>query len=76
MQRLADQRPPPNGTLAEWDALFDTLLGQLAALAGRVGEAIQAQLPTYRTLGRATLDDEIGFQLERVLRSARGDARR
>ncbi|OHV06504.1 PucR family transcriptional regulator [Mycobacterium talmoniae] len=58
--------------MAEWDALFDTLLGQLAALAGRVGEAIQAQLPTYRTLGRATLDDEIGFQLERVLRSARG----
>ncbi|WP_343575041.1 helix-turn-helix domain-containing protein [Mycobacterium sp.] len=54
-----------------WNALFDTLLGEREVLAGRVREAMQAQLPTYRTLARAALDDEVGLEVERVLRSAR-----
>lgn len=55
-----------------WDVLFDTLLGDRTVLAGRVREAIQAQLSSYRTMPRETLDEEIGFQVERVLRSAHG----
>lgn len=53
-----------------WDVLFDTLLGDRAVLAGRVCEAIQAQLPSYRAMAREALDEEVGFQVERVLRSA------
>jgi hypothetical protein len=53
-----------------WDVLFDTLLGDRAELAGRVREAISAQLPSYRAMPRKALDEEVGFQVERVLRSA------
>jgi hypothetical protein len=53
-----------------WDVLFDTLLGDGAALAGRVRETIQAQLPSYRAMASEALAEEISFQVERVLRSA------
>ncbi len=53
-----------------WDVLFDTLLADRAVLAGRVREAIQAQLPRYRTMPREPLDKDVEFQVERVLRSA------
>ncbi|BBZ11073.1 PucR family transcriptional regulator [Mycobacterium branderi] len=53
-----------------WDVLFDTLLGDRAVLAGRVREAIQAELSSYRAMPGETLDEEVGFQVERVLRSA------
>lgn len=53
-----------------WELLFDTLLGEQKELAGRVREAMQAELPAYRVLPREALDDEVGFEVERVLRSA------
>lgn len=53
-----------------WDVLFDTLLVESAAVAGRVREAIQAQLGSYRSMAPEALDGDVGFQVERVLRSA------
>jgi hypothetical protein len=54
-----------------WDVLFDTLLGDRAEVAGRVREAIHAQLSSYRAIPREALDNEVEFEVERVLRSAR-----
>jgi len=54
-----------------WELLFDTLLGEQKELSRRVREAMQAQLPAYRTLPRDALDDEVGLEVARVLRSAR-----
>jgi hypothetical protein len=54
----------------DWDVLFDTLLGKRAEVVARVGEAIQAQLPSYRAMRREALNHEVGFQVEQVLRSA------
>ena len=54
-----------------WDALFDALLSAQDELGRRVREALQAQLPTYRTLLQEALDAEVGLEVERVLRSAR-----
>src|SRR5579875_735082 len=53
-----------------WDVLFDTLLGDRLVLAGRVCEAIQAQLQCYRGMSCESLTEEIGFQVEQVLGSA------
>ena len=53
-----------------WDILFDTLLAQRAQVAARVREAIQVQLSSYRTMPREALNNEVGFQVEQVLRSA------
>jgi hypothetical protein len=56
---------------AAWDMLFDMLLGERKELSARVREAMQAQLPAYRVLPQEALDEEVGLEVERVLRSAR-----
>lgn len=59
-----------------WDVLFDALLGARPELTECVRMAIRARVPAYRDIQRETLDDEIAFEIERVLRSARADATR
>lgn len=59
------------GASGDWDVLIDLLLGKHSALAERIGDAIQLQLPAYNDVTRSTFDDEVGLQLKRVLRSAR-----
>jgi hypothetical protein len=54
------------------EVLFDTLLDEQAALAGRVREAIQAQLPAYCPMPQDPLDGEVEIEIEWVLRRARG----
>ena len=54
-----------------WDVLFDALLGPRPELTDCVRMAIQARVPAYRDIPHESLDDEIGFEIERVLRSAR-----
>jgi hypothetical protein len=54
-----------------WDVLFDALLDARPELTERVRMAIQARVPAYRDFPRETLDDEIRFEIDRVLRSAR-----
>lgn len=58
-------------SMAARDVLFDTLLSEQANLAGRVREAIQAQLPAYCALPENALDGEVGIEIEWVLRCAR-----
>lgn len=54
-----------------WEVLFDTLLGRRTEVVARVCQAIAAQLPVYRGMPAAALDNEVGIQVEQVLRSAR-----
>jgi hypothetical protein len=54
-----------------WDVLFDALLCARPELTACVRMAIQARVPAYRDIPQETLDDEIGFEIDRVLRSAR-----
>jgi hypothetical protein len=54
-----------------WNVLFDALLDARPELTERIRIAIRARVPVYRDIPRETLDDEIGFEIERVLRSAR-----
>lgn len=77
MYRVAAGSPvPPGVAVAEGrELLVDALLGQLSEIAGSVREAIEAQIPTYRVLNSGTLEEEIGFQLERVLRRVLASAR-
>lgn len=62
----------PTGELQHaWDALFDALLDEHADLARRVREALQAEMPAYRSLPVSALEADIRIEVERVLRSAR-----
>src|SRR3954454_21280572 len=54
-----------------WDALFDALLAEHAEISLRVREALQAELPAYRSLPADTLDADVRIEVERVVRSAR-----
>ncbi|WP_154677546.1 PucR family transcriptional regulator [Mycolicibacter icosiumassiliensis] len=73
MYRVADRIPAPSqmGVEVGRELLVDALLGQLAEIAGNIREAIEAQIPTYRVLSSLELEEEIGLQLEQVLRAAR-----
>lgn len=53
------------------DMLFDTLLNEQTALAARVREAIQAQLPAYSPVPRDAFDSEVETEIEWVLQCAR-----
>src|ERR1700752_5277056 len=59
------------GERQAWRLLFDALLGDRDELGRRVSQAMQAQLPAYSTMGRDTLDNEVGLEVELVLQSAR-----
>src|SRR5439155_10459760 len=54
-----------------WDALFDALLAEHEEISRRVREALQAQLPAYRSLPVDALDADVRIEVERVLGSAR-----
>ena len=54
-----------------WDALFDALLAEHAEISLRVREALQAELPAYRSLPADALDADVRIEVERVVRSAR-----
>src|SRR5436309_3049295 len=54
-----------------WDALFDALLAEHEEISRRVREALQAELPAYRSLPVDALDADVRIEVERVLGSAR-----
>jgi hypothetical protein len=55
---------------ATWDLLAGTLSGEQTELTRRVGDAIRAEIPTYRMIPREALDTEVGVELAQVLRPA------
>jgi PucR C-terminal helix-turn-helix domain len=52
---------------AGWDPLAGTLFSERAELIRRIGDAIKAQLSTYRMIPREALENEVGLELAQVL---------
>jgi PucR C-terminal helix-turn-helix domain len=62
----AEARQDPSGE-ATWDLLAGTLSREQVELTRRVGDAIQAEVPTYRMIPREALETEVGLELAQVL---------
>lgn len=54
-----------------WDTLFDALLAEHEELSARVREAMQEQVPAYRSVPADALAADVRTEVGRVLRSAR-----
>lgn len=62
---------PTSDPRATWDALFDELLSDRAAITHEIRTRMQEQLPTYRALRIETLDRDVERSFEGTIRSAR-----
>jgi PucR C-terminal helix-turn-helix domain len=70
-QQLVEKPSSPAHGLAV-DLLVGALLGEHLQLVRRVREAMQAELPVYRSVPDDALDIDVGLQLGLVLRSVAG----
>lgn len=62
---------PPSSADATWSILVSTLLDEYGEVAGRVRDTIAARIPTYRAVPGKSLEDEVGREVEHLLRCAR-----